>query len=345
MDFSIDILNLGKADATIIWAKDQGKNFIIFLDGGTKADGKKIISHYTKCILPEVGDQVPMYIINTHGHRDHIGGLAEIVRKFSTQIKACYYNNHKKNWSANLLLSETHLAEGLSLESPFIQRVSESIQEMNTLEQELSSLGIPSLPIFSDSHNLPEIFGASITVVGPSSKFYNDTVFDAGQKLLEEHSFLLEEELNEALAATDPCGAIKKLKDPSPDNKVSVLLELNTTEGKKYLFTADASAPSFESAVKNGFLSPNYSVVQVPHHGSHYNIDSDWAQHFSPTSFWIAAPKGDSSHPHQAVINCLKQAVPESKIYSTHIITGIYLNFTTNKAIFPDRGLKPAIAL
>jgi beta-lactamase superfamily II metal-dependent hydrolase len=343
MDFSIDILNLGKADATIIWAKDQEKNFIIFLDGGTKADGQKIIRHYIDYILPEVGDQIPMYIINTHGHRDHIGGLIEIVHKFPSQIKACYYNNHKKNWSANSLLIETWLAASTSLESPFIQRIDESIQEMNALEKELSLLGIDSLPIFSDVHYLPEIFGNSITVIGPSKKFYNDTV--SNKTFLEENLSFVEGELNEALINTSPCEAIKKLRDPSPDNKVSVILELNDSVGKNYLFTADASAPSFESAVTNNFLSKKYSVVQVPHHGSHYNIDGYWAKHFSPASFWIAAPKGDSSHPHQAVIACLRQAAPQSRIYSTHILAGSYLNFTTNKAIFPDRGLKPATTL
>ena len=46
MDFSIDMLSVGDADAIILWLKQDGADFIIFLDGGKPGDGKEVVKHY-----------------------------------------------------------------------------------------------------------------------------------------------------------------------------------------------------------------------------------------------------------------------------------------------------------
>ena len=79
MDFSIDMLSVGDADAIILWLKQDGADFIIFLDGGKPGDGNEVVKHYNTYIKPHLTAKPIMIVINSHPHRDHIGGLPEII--------------------------------------------------------------------------------------------------------------------------------------------------------------------------------------------------------------------------------------------------------------------------
>src|SRR5687768_11166988 len=93
MNYSIDMLKVGDADAFVIWAKEGIKNYIIFLDGGRTEDGSDVIKHYEEYIAPFVGTNRHIYIINSHPHNDHINGLFAIVEHFKNDISVAVYNN------------------------------------------------------------------------------------------------------------------------------------------------------------------------------------------------------------------------------------------------------------
>lgn len=72
-DLEVYYLNVGQADS--IFIKDQDKNMLI--DAGNNEDGQNIVNY-----LKEMGISKIDYVIGTHAHEDHIGGMDDIIRNF-----------------------------------------------------------------------------------------------------------------------------------------------------------------------------------------------------------------------------------------------------------------------
>lgn len=70
----IQFLDVGQADCSLISLPD-GKNILI--DAGNSADGEKIVNY-----LIDLGVSKLDYVICTHPHEDHIGGMAEVITYF-----------------------------------------------------------------------------------------------------------------------------------------------------------------------------------------------------------------------------------------------------------------------
>ena len=73
-NLEIYFLDVGEADSTLI-RKD---NTNILIDGGNNKDGKKLVNYF-KSLNIDTFD----YVIATHPHEDHIGGLDYIIREFN----------------------------------------------------------------------------------------------------------------------------------------------------------------------------------------------------------------------------------------------------------------------
>lgn len=334
MDFSIDMLNLGKADATIIWARDQGINYIIFLDGGEVGHAPRIIKHCEDYIAKHVGETPIIIAVNTHIHADHIGGLREIVKHFQKHIAGVYFNNPAGPGGSSELREGVERAVRNSCDTTYVQFINETLQQARDFSDELKTLQIPECPALAGA-TFPGPLHPHVRILGPDSTFYQHTMAQAGRELLTSN--LQEEEMvNEDFLVEDPCMAVEKAQDKSPDNQVSVILELTDRKGRKYLFTADASAPSFASVVARGEPLRGYHFLQLPHHGSQGNINSLWIDRFAPDIIWVAAP-GTDKHPRQNLIDCIKQRLPKCKIYSTHRLKGPWINYTTDSKAFPKR--------
>lgn len=72
-DLRVFFIDVGQADCILI--QSNGENMLI--DAGNNGDGKKI-SNYFKAL----GIKKFKYVVGTHPHEDHIGGLDNIVRDF-----------------------------------------------------------------------------------------------------------------------------------------------------------------------------------------------------------------------------------------------------------------------
>ena len=72
-NIQITYLDVGQADCTLI----RYKNNNILIDAGNNEDGEKIVSY-----LKEQGINNFKYVIGTHAHEDHIGGMDEIIDNF-----------------------------------------------------------------------------------------------------------------------------------------------------------------------------------------------------------------------------------------------------------------------
>lgn len=72
--FEIHYIDVGQADATAIFLPD-GKTMLI--DGGNSNDGNIIKKHLSKYGIRRID-----YIVATHPHEDHIGGLSYVINNF-----------------------------------------------------------------------------------------------------------------------------------------------------------------------------------------------------------------------------------------------------------------------
>lgn len=80
--FSVHFIDVGQADATLILC--DGKSLLI--DGGNQEDALAVLSY-----LRQQGVERPDFILCTHAHEDHCGGLAQIIRETAaadTQVLA-----------------------------------------------------------------------------------------------------------------------------------------------------------------------------------------------------------------------------------------------------------------
>lgn len=71
----VHFIDVGQGDSTFI-CFPNGKTAII--DGGTRKSGEKVVNY-----LKELGINKIDYLIATHPHEDHIGGLPQIVKNFT----------------------------------------------------------------------------------------------------------------------------------------------------------------------------------------------------------------------------------------------------------------------
>lgn len=70
----VHYIDVGQADSILV--QINGKNMLI--DAGNKEDGNKVVSYLQKQNVSKLD-----YVIATHPHEDHIGGMSNIIKSFS----------------------------------------------------------------------------------------------------------------------------------------------------------------------------------------------------------------------------------------------------------------------
>lgn len=86
-ELEVYFFDVGQGDSTFI--KLPNKETIL-IDGATKSNGGKVIYNLEKLKIDTID-----YLVATHPHEDHIGGLPEIIRRFD--VKNVYLPNKTNN--------------------------------------------------------------------------------------------------------------------------------------------------------------------------------------------------------------------------------------------------------
>ena len=89
-ELSIHIIDVGQADACLIISPAGGT---MLIDAGDNGDGSSIVVPY----LQNYGFQALDYIVATHYHADHIGGIDEVVSYLG--IDSVRVSVYDRGWS------------------------------------------------------------------------------------------------------------------------------------------------------------------------------------------------------------------------------------------------------
>lgn len=76
MDLEVHFIDIGQGDSILI--KSDGENMLI--DGGTTSSSETVVNY-----LIEQGVKDLKYIVGTHPHEDHIGGLVAVLDSFNVE--------------------------------------------------------------------------------------------------------------------------------------------------------------------------------------------------------------------------------------------------------------------
>ena len=72
-DITVSFIDVGQADSILI--RTNGHNMLI--DAGNNSDGEKLVSYFNNFGITNFD-----YVIGTHAHEDHIGGMDDIIENF-----------------------------------------------------------------------------------------------------------------------------------------------------------------------------------------------------------------------------------------------------------------------
>lgn len=130
-NLEVHFIDVGQADCSLIIQGDDA----LLVDGGNKADGPLVLDY-----IKSQGVEDLDYVICTHGHEDHVGGLPYIIDNIKTDVVITDNNNDS------------------GIFNTFINTISENNIEMKE-------------PEAGESFNIGE---SSVTIVAPVSDYYSD---------------------------------------------------------------------------------------------------------------------------------------------------------------------------
>lgn len=301
MKFEIEMLSVGDADASIVrFYNENNHEYIILIDAGNPSDGLKVINNintYTKQKYIDLA-------ICTHPDKDHIGGFFDIVKT----LKINEFWIHDPSQHVDL----QEVKKSVSAVSLYksLRFVTESFDDSKNLLDMIDKKGIPRKEPFTGliHSSIP------ITIVGPTVKYYEELLanFRNIEHLFKEAEYFEKSLAGEVIIEETLSPTLDEKDDKSSENSSSAICAFMFDE-KKYLFTADAT-PDALTRAKNDYNLSNVNWLQVPHHGSKYNLNSELIKHFNPNVAYVSA-SGSKKYPSQAVVNALKKV--GCKVFST----------------------------
>lgn len=321
IDYQIEMLDVGAADAFILLIKtSDNREFLILIDSGNYKDGDKIIAHLKQYYQ---GYAIDLAIVS-HCDKDHYGGFVRMLEKIkdndkdSVAICQFWVNDPSKH---DIDVNDVKYKRTQN-------SVDENLKSVYTLENDLNlldlidSLKIPRFEQFAktsinweelEPSPVPDSFFDCITILGPTKKFYESLILDMRNNL--EASSVTESIQDFADASTKI--SFDDVEDDDSAHNKSSLIFLFKVNGKKYLFSGDATRSSFENVpASHKNLMKNVQWFKVPHHGSDHNLNTDLLDCIKPETAYISTKeiKNDRS---PNVVDALKAL--KCNVYSTHV--------------------------
>lgn len=335
MGFEIAFLPVGdgetSGDAIAIRFGDLLSNpprqVVIVIDGGFESSGTALVQH----IRTHYQTNQVNLLVSTHPDKDHINGLRVVLHEMEVlrlwMHRPWLYAGPISTLCKDRRTTPTSLREAMC----------EDLEAAYELEQDALER-IPGdrieEPIAGESALVwPDVAEGQLTVLGPTRDYYESLVTDfTSVPALPPFLKGLLDGMYGARATPPGLPPLPRvtvretwhretLPDPSEttaENNSSTILLLQT-DGQKLLFTGDAGGEALNRAIDfaaaNGLTDGRLSFLQLPHHGSHHNINRHVFNRLlgmplpappATTSavVFVSASKDALKHPSKRVVNC-----------------------------------------
>lgn len=164
--FQIQFIDVGEADCILI---NNNKQYAL-IDAGNNKDGNKLVSYFKS-----IGIEKFQYVIGTHAHEDHIGGMDNIIRNF--EIKHFYMPNVEVDMITYQEIKKELQKKNILYETPKLD---------NTLT--LSNAKIKVLSIGDDKEDINSTsIVLKVTYQNTSYLLMADATSDVEQKILNKN--------------------------------------------------------------------------------------------------------------------------------------------------------------
>lgn len=297
------MLNVGRADAIIIEVLDDLSDKVIFLDTGFEHNYDHVKNYFELHIRPNLVDEFKITLIVTHPHKDHIGGVFNLIRDYSDYIEVCYFNNFYSFFSATDIEAIYDYTPHDDFGVIKISKLIESIEYSKNLVEILGKHKILLEPLLSDY--IP-ISGQSFKVLSPSSTYYLSLIEKIKRQIADD-SYAIERPAKPD-HDDDPCNMIDQVIETNLVNMTSSIISFNDLRNNNYFFTSDCSTHSFDDALHNGFTFDNCVLLQLPHHGCRRNISSKLIKLIDPQIIWVST-NGKKLKTWIDTIACIKKSL------------------------------------
>lgn len=304
MQYDVNILNVGDADAIVINYHDGHRWWTAVVDAGNVGDSDKIVGY----IKHRYNNRRFIdHAFCTHPDRDHKGGFFGLLDNPNVEICNFHLMNPELSLANNMmaLMHEKNLvAAGRALynhPTDPSKNLLDLVKEKDVNLDEYPALGI-------------DIVGMPIKIVGPSYEYFKDAAYEMALDFHELPNDVEGELYDEDEVLTDDAAksVIDVEKEESATNKSSLIL-LFHPENRNFLLTGDACAASIRHAIEDYEDEIVGCTLKVPHHGSKHNLNTEVIDMLSPTSAVISC-KGSKKHPSSAVVYWLSHYC---NVYST----------------------------
>lgn len=305
MEYYVNILDVGDADAIVINYKDENLRWwTIVVDAGNVGDGK-LVKNYIKHISN--GNYIIDYAVCTHPDKDHKGGFFDLFADANVVISNFVFANPETILSADWrrLQFETGL---------LVQQGKETYNHPNDSSKNLIDIIRQNrTQIYDWSYNL-DFIGVPLKIVGPTEQFLKDSVYEMALHFAELSDETDAELYNEDETLTDDeaKSVMDTEQEDSPTNKASLILLFHPAH-RKFLLAGDACAKSIHDIVDAYGDEIKGCTFKVPHHGSKHNLTTEVIDLLAPSSATISC-KGSKKHPNSGVVYWLSKYC---NVYST----------------------------
>jgi beta-lactamase superfamily II metal-dependent hydrolase len=350
VDYQIEMLNVGSADALIIYYIDEyNKGRLVLVDAGNYSDGQTIIDHIYKYYSISVIDLA----IVTHPDDDHYGGFIKMLEKLSDgdgdaiRIEKFWINDPGNNHVDKNEVKWITKQHSVNVRA---RSVYDLIDHDNLIDL-IDSLSISRSEKFAEifeSQSGRLIFPSTdrytcFKIIGPTKNYYEKLVPDFRN---DELNFFAKEDDSSYSPRMDIQNGNclsptldQATDDTSVHNQSSIIFLFEPENGDKYLFMGDAGRYAFNNIpnhLKNKIKGVRW--LKVPHHGSKHNLDSAMINWIKPKTTYISTER-IGNYLSQCTVNALKRV--GCSVYSTHKEKSSFLH----KGIWKRDGYSTAIPL